>query len=538
MKVILLGIDGMTLDVLEPYLKADLLPNFQKVINNGSHGILRSTIPPITGPGWTSMATGKNPGKHGIFEFSRRKGYKKELVTKNTSVDAEPFWNILSRNGKKMIIANVPFTYPPDDINGIMFSGLMTPGTDTEFASPRNIKDEILRLIPDYQINVNKKATLYSDDKNELLNEVIKITKDTTTLMNHFMSKYPWELSFITYVGIDRLQHFWWDEVMSLDPKCVEVYKLMDDALGDILAKMDDDTVLLIASDHGFSAAEKTFYINAFLSRAGLLKFRRKKNAKKNSDKIKISEKFINTLLRQAGRLRIKERLPRPVVDYIVSILPTPFITEHNIDWENTKVFSMAPYGIISVNLKGREPKGTVKKKDAHALIEKLKKELMAEKDDETGENIIEAVFEGDQIYSPNSYDDAPDILILMNKGYAIDLRLGKNVLEKNTSRRRKISGDHNIDGMFAVYGGMIEKKRFNAAIYDIMPTILYLMGSAIPDDVDGSVLTEAINNEFIDNNKIIYEKARSFKHSEENVLSEEDTKKVEEALKNLGYME
>ncbi len=538
MKVILLGFDGMTLNILKPYIKAGVMPNFAKVLEEGSYGILRSTIPPITGPGWTSMFTGKNPGRHGVFEFFRRNGYKKELLTRSASPGAEPFWNILSKEGKRMLIANVPFTYPPDNINGIIYSGLMTPGTDSAFTSPPQVKEEILGLIPDYRVNVDEKLTLYSQDKDSLLKQVTKITEDTRTLMNHFMNKDDWEVSFITFTGSDVLQHFWWDEIVAMHPGCVEIYKMLDDSLGDMLKRMDDETVLLIASDHGFAGVKKAFHINNFLSQIGLLHFRRG-GVNDASHKANLLGLVVSRALRFSKFLDVKKNLPGPLVNYIKRILPLKQVLEENVDWEKTKAFAMAPYGSIAVNMKGREPKGIVEREDVPELFEQLKKELLLIKDDDTGKGIIKEVLRGDQLYLSNSYDDMPDFLVVMNDGYSINIRLGQGLLaDENMLESRKVSGDHNINGMFAAYGNIIKRERLDAEIYDIMPTILYLMGAAIPEDTDGRVLTEILDDEFVRKNEIRFEKAVDAKHSEANALSDEEAKIIEESLKNLGYMD
>ncbi len=536
MKVFFLGLDGLTLDVIGPYIGAGLLPNFKKVIDGGSSGILRSTIPPLTGPGWISLATGKNPGKHGIYEFRRRKGYETSIVTKSTSPYAEPVWKIVSRNGRKSAVINVPFTYPPDEIDGIMVSGLMTPGVDKEFVFPQEVKGELFGLVPDYRIDIDEELYLYSKDRSELVKEVYKLTTDGRKVMDHFMESRQWSLFFMVFTCPDRLQHFLWEEVVSMEPECVKCFQLLDEILGDVLKKMDDDTVLFIGSDHGFMRASKGFYINNFFKHLGLLNVRGNLKIKNDLAGRNISTYSIRSIIKKAGLLNFKKYLPSAFLDYIRKYLPSHGIKEGDFDYNKTKVFSSFVFGIVTVNLKGREPGGIVDEEDYDEIREMVKRELLAVKDPETDKNIVKDVFKGSEIYSSEYIDDRPDLVVVMNEGYSIIESLGGGILGENKIGSRYRTGDHERDGLFAVYGRNIKNRKVDAEIYDLTPTMLYLMGLAIPEDVDGRVLTEIISDEFIGKNEIRMEKTGEGGHSEESVLSEEETKKMERQLKHLGY--
>ena len=538
MRVFLLGLDGMTLRTVEPYVKADLLPNFKKIMEQGCYGILRSTIPSSTGPGWVSLATGKNPGKHGIYEFRKRQGYKVSLNTRSTSQNAEPLWDILSRNGAKVIMVNVPFSYPPNEVNGIMISGLMTPGIDTDFVFPKKFKQDIFKLIPDYQIDIDQELFLYSKDTDALLNEVLRVAGQRRKLMDHLLENKPWDFFFITFTGPDRIQHFLWNEVVSMDPKCVRFYKLLDDILGDILQNMDDDMALFVASDHGFMEASKSLYINNFLRDLGLLKLRKGSKVKDILTGLNVSTTAIRWVLKKMGLLSLKKLLPSFFLSYIRKFIPARGIMENEIDWANTKAFSLLVHGLVSINLKEREPNGIVERQQYDEICDKIRQELLSLKDPETGKNVVGAVFRGNEIYSPQCDGDSPDLLVVTNEGYSINENVGGNILGKNKIANRYTTGHHQNHGIFLAYGNIINNKRIDADIYDIMPTILYLMGKPIPEDVDGQVLTEVIRNNFVESNKIRFEKTTSRESSEESKLNEEETEKIERQLRNLGYIE
>ncbi|MHC4618293.1 MAG: alkaline phosphatase family protein [Planctomycetota bacterium] len=538
MKVFLLGLDGMTLRVIEPYIRAGLMPNLEKIIDSGSYGVLRSTIPSLTGPAWMSIATGKNPGKHGIYEFRRRTGYKTQLITKCDSAYAEPVWSIASRNGKRVIVVNVPFTYPPDRVNGIMISGLMTPGRDTSFVFPKEFKKDVLKLIPDYTFEIDQDLYLLSQDKNALLNEVLKITADGRKLMNYLLENHQWDFFFMVFVGPDRLQHFLWNEVIAAEPKCAECFRMLDDTLGDVMQKIDDRTVLFIVSDHGFMPANKGFYINNFFREMGLLQVHRNSRIRKYLPRLSISTIHVRWALRKLGLLDMRKHLPDSLLSRLRKLLPPTKLKNIDFDFHKTKVFSPLVYGIVCVNLKGREPHGIIEGQEYDELCKIVKDKLLGIKDPETGGNIVEAVWRGRDLYTPEHSSDMPDLIVVMREGYSIIDSLGDEILGPNRVGNRYRTGDHDQNGMWAAHGSAIANIKTDADIYDIMPTILYLMGMAIPHNVDGRVLKEIVHSTFTNENTIRFEQTESSTHAQAAVLSEDETERIRNRLKSLGYFE
>ncbi|HEX2477357.1 MAG TPA: alkaline phosphatase family protein, partial [Lacipirellulaceae bacterium] len=128
-RVFIVGWDGATFDLIKPWVERGLLPNIAATLENGAHGPLRSTLPPMTFPAWSSFMTGKNPGGHGIFDFMRPRPQSYDLEFVNGGQRKAPsFWRLLSDAGRKVISISVPCTYPPETVNGIMLSGFDAPG--------------------------------------------------------------------------------------------------------------------------------------------------------------------------------------------------------------------------------------------------------------------------------------------------------------------------------------------------------------------------------------------------------------------------
>src|SRR5437588_6486029 len=176
MRVLLFGVDGLTFRILNPLMGRGQLPNFQRLRDNGVQGVLKSTTPPLTPPAWMSISTGLSPAKHGVYDFweyeQTEKGPRAHVITHRKSGKA--IWNILSEWGKQVVIANVPMTYPPEPVNGIMLSGYMAPDMKANVAYPASFKEELLQAIPDYQIDLN--PAIAADQIGDPLVETLKMT--------------------------------------------------------------------------------------------------------------------------------------------------------------------------------------------------------------------------------------------------------------------------------------------------------------------------------------------------------------------------
>src|SRR5581483_7732614 len=235
MRVLLFGIDGLAFCVLDPMIERGLLPNFARVRNEGAWGILRSTTPPMTPPAWMSIATGLLPAGHGVYDFwgYERKGGGAKADAINhvaTGRDAgvvqrrgerigpaayvmthrrggKAIWNILSEWGKQVVVANVPLTYPPEPVNGIMLSGYMAPDTRANVTYPSSFKDELLRVAPNYQIDLDPAVS--GGQIGDPLAETLKMTRERLKMFRLALSK-GWDFCFLACSGADRIQHLRW----------------------------------------------------------------------------------------------------------------------------------------------------------------------------------------------------------------------------------------------------------------------------------------------------------------------------------------
>ncbi len=537
-RVMILGLDGLTHRVIQPYVSAGHLPNFQAILEGGASGTLKATVPAVTGPSWTSIATGRNPGKHGVFDFRRRRGYQTELGTRNMSLSAEPIWRAATRQGRRVIVADVPFTYPPDPVHGIMISGMMTPGTHADFIYPASFRKKLFTLAPQYQIDVDSSKHILSGNKQGLIDELFAMTSDRRKIINHFLREENWDLYFHVLVGTDRLQHVCWEDVMAMDAVCVDYYRLVDSILGDILGAMDERTALFLVSDHGFTASRKSFYINNFLRESGLLKLRTATSGKGlRLHRAVIRSPLLSAAVERIGLNRLKAFLPGPIRHALKQALPGASLAEDAVDWEQTKAFALYGYGMIFLNLCGREPSGIVPRQEAENVSRQIETALMQVRDPESQEPIVARVHRGSELYTPTEGIDTPDLVVTMRPGYSIREELGGDVLQAHKLGNLDISGDHDPDGILCAFGKPVGGDRCDASVYDIAPTALYLMGLPVPREMDGTVLQQMLNPERMEGRRIAYEDTDGVQQIQDGNLTDAERQRLTRYLQGLGYL-
>jgi len=484
-KVVVIGLDGGTFDLIKPWVKEGKLPNFKRILNEGSHGILESTIPPTTAVAWPSLYTGKNPGKHGIFYFVKKPGTSAErkLVSRK-EIKTDCIWDILSRYDKRSIFINCPVTYPPKKINGIMISGMLTP-ENGNYIYPENLKEGIEEIAEGYIIHTSQSKLPSSEEKavEKILEEVEKRGKVT----EYLYEKEDWDFFMVVFQATDKSQHKFWHK----NELIYRVYEKMDEILGYFIEKSNEDISLFIVSDHGFMGTKKIVKINKFLKDEGYLKTRKviktfmdtakeEKGDKKSSffSKIGFTGEKILVILKKLRLEKLKYYTPK----FIKSKIPT---SNMDVDYERSICYFGGGFG-------GSLQAITINKKLVEDKYEKVRSEIIEElkkiKDPENGKPVIKKIYSKEDVYAGPYVDDAPDTLFLLNEGYNASEFLKGDVIEN----LHRITGVHHMDGIFVSYGNdIISGKEIKANIVDVMPTILYYMDVPIPEDVDGRILKE-----------------------------------------------
>jgi predicted AlkP superfamily phosphohydrolase/phosphomutase len=552
-KVFVIGLDGATFDIIDPLIKQGELPNIQHLVQRGARANLESTIPPLSPVAWTSFMTGKNPGKHGVFDFFGRRTDNYNLEFYNaTSRGESPIWTLFSEAGKKVGVVNVPMTYPPDKVNGEMISGMDTPLYNSKFAHPPEIISELQRNIGGYLIEKTTSG-LDRDLANgpeAYIEEIHELIENRFNTTRYLMQKYDWDLFVIVFEATDRLQHFFWKYMDQNHPEYVadqknpfedliyDAYKKVDQKIGMLINGLDEDTTVVVLSDHGFGPICRSFRLNLWLSKKGYLSYREGFdvwNQEKRQSPLKRG-----ILLRTKNLLK-KSPVFKKVIKSNIDLIP-------NVDWSQTKSYSIGGFGNIYINLKGREPSGIVEPgKEYEDLRKELMGELMGIKDPENGKKVIKEVYKREDVYTGKFLERAPDILITWSDGYSCigereQIPPGIKTVNNELFSTHKWSGNHISPGILVIKGKDIKKNHHieNSDIIDIAPTILYLAGVDIPNDMDGKVIVDAINDDFLRANPFKYYKSILDKtqREEKEAYSEEEAEKVKDRLRGLGYLD
>jgi predicted AlkP superfamily phosphohydrolase/phosphomutase len=479
MQVLLFGVDGLTFRVLNPLLERGLLPNFQRVRDGGVHGVLKSTIPPMTPPAWMSISTGLSPAKHGVYDFweyeQTEQGPRAHVMTHRKGGKA--IWNILSEWGKQVVVVNVPMTYPPEPINGIMLSGYMAPDMSANVTYPASFKQELLRVIPDYQIDHTPGIT-----EAQILADTLQMTARRISMFRLLLSK-PWDFCFITFVGADRIQHQYWDEIMAFHPQAVEYYRLLDEALGMALDVLNAEDMLMVVSDHGFQGARRKFYTQEYLYRRGLLKMRSSIN-RRRAEFLGSARELVLTL-----RLRKLARLSRSLLSHAAAMAISEELKEANVpelDWANTHAWLQSSSGGIAgyADIFLDETLTEENIRDLAASLQEIR-------DPETGQPLVIAMHREDAFGTGPFAPRERHLILLSGENITLPTQLGRKSLWETGDFS---SGIHHPDGVLFLYGAKVKRGVTIAPshVYDVVPTILSYMGLPLPGDLDGKSMEEA----------------------------------------------
>lgn len=493
MPTIIFGVDGLTFRILHPLIERGDLPNFQRLSQEGCEAVLESKYPPLTPPAWMSLSTGLKPAGHGIYDFWEYEDQPEQGTARKARVQTrrkggKAIWNILSEYGKQVLVVNVPMTYPPEPINGIMVSGYMTPSSDVNFTYPTDFKEELFRVVPDYEIDLDF-SKIYTgkvdERKDKLIDATLRMTEGRIKLITHLLKERSWDFCYVAFMGPDRLQHPLWTNIHALEPRAIEYYRLLDAALGKMLEHLGPDDSIFVVSDHGFQGADSVFDINEYLHSKGLLTLSSEYQSQHGRANRRAALKHT---LKQMGLLALIRKVKKllksaGVVKTEAVHADKPLLND--IDWEHTLAYvpSYSGYGggyadVFLSNDLGEERLAE--------LCEGLKRQVHPK----TGKPLVDALYTtevfGTGPYAPRE----PHLIILPTDGITFRMNLGNKRFWDDAS---KIRGTHQKDGVLYAYGAGIKRgfKAPNAEIYDLVPTVLQGMKLPLPHSFDGRILNE-----------------------------------------------
>lgn len=460
-KVMIIGLDCAAPElVLDQWL--DELPNLRRLVGAGVSGRLHSTIPPITVPAWMSMMTGRDPGALGLYGFRNRAdhSYANLRIASSASICEPALWDMLGEHGKHSIVIGVPPTYPVRPIRGELVSCFLTPSDAQQFTHPAELGDEIRGLVGDYKVDAHGFRT---DDKERLLRDIYEMTEKRFKVARHLLATRPWDFFMMVEIGLDRIHHGFWqfmdaEHVLYPGPTRFqdairEYHRFLDGLVGGLLELADDDTCVLVVSDHGAKRMDGSIAINEWLLEQGYLVLRSYPTASTRFAKL-------------------------------------------DVDWQATRAWGEGGYyGRVFVNLRGREPFGAVEPAQYGALCQELKAALEAIPD-ASGKPLQTRAELPEQIY-PKVRNIAPDLLVFFGDLY---WRAAGTVGHGTVHLRENDTGpdgaNHDWRGIFAMAEGKAlrngrgqAEQRADLHLLDVAPTVLQAFGLPIPAPLQGRVV-------------------------------------------------
>jgi predicted AlkP superfamily phosphohydrolase/phosphomutase len=502
-------------------------------------GVLRSTTPPITPAAWTTFLTGKQPGKHGIIDFERYDVHSNKLAFNSTRCldHVRNLWSILGERGYKIGSVNVPMTFPAVPVNGFLVSGFETPGVNSHFVHPPEIKPELLERWPDPTLRAKWKRSAVRGDAvfADNLDYISRSFHQGADMTMWLAGRFGWDALMVVFKLTDNLQHKTWKYIdprwREGDPRRCDAVKncfaQADRALGILLdfARENDSTVLIV-SDHGHGSLEGKIHVNRLLEQWGYLVL--EGGAAQGSTRIR------HVWDRLRGRTKRFAREGNIADDLAVDFTKSRACVMHA---------GMA--GFLYVNLKGRQPCGIVDPNEYEQLRDELRARLLSEEcstshPDGLTVPLFPEVHKPEELYGCAREEQPwmPDLILIPYGSLAVVRKIrGSRVVKWLADDR--IEGTHRPDGIIAAVGpGVANGRKVNAHIADCAPTILTLLGQAVPDDMDGKVIEELFSAPPSVKFEAGKDTAEFHKSQPEAVYSEEQLQTLTDRLTDLGYLE
>lgn len=538
MRLVCLGVDGGAFELVRRWVEKGMLPNFERIMGEGAYGELISVIPPVSPQAWSSFMTGKNPGKHGIYGFRRLKPFSYEIEFNcGRYVRATTLWRLLSDRGKRVIVVNVPMTYPPEEVEGVLVSGMDAPGTGSDYTYPPELKRELDEITGGYIISQHFRGSLTSARRlRKALAEMLELTRTRVEVALELAKRYPADFLMVKFNAVDQSQHYFWSFMEGggeFSDAIYQAYKVIDDSIPRF-EKISE--YLMIMSDHGAGGhTGKFFYVNEWLRREGYLVKRR-------------GRKKLALRILEGGVPFLARVLPHRTKDTIRRLFPQlvsgSFSTMKfgRIKWSETRAFLGESLDGLRINLKGVFPEGTVEREGYQELREELASRLVKVKDSETGEVVVGRIYRREELYHGPYISGAPDLIVEpVDYAYTLSRRMPgeRTPVVAPAPAWRGIRGVHKREGIVFLKGkGVRRGYETKAHILDLAPTILYMMGEGIPEDYDGRLLEECFEEEVLRANPPTPAPPAGESRREPGEFTDKEAEDIGDRLRGLGYID
>ena len=557
-KVLVIGLDALTPRLVEKWVAEDRLPNIGRVMAEGAWGPMESVPNRNSAPAWSTMVTGLNPGKHGIYWFTEDdpKNYAYKFIN-GSYRRGKAFWRVLSEEGQNVGVINVPLSFPAEDVNGVFVSGVDSPSADDpRFTHPSDLRHEVKRAAGgEYYVYPALARYVIGGEADEGLRRLHSSIDKRAAVAEHLMTTKPWDTFMVVFTESDVVQHFFWrhmDEPADGDPAnhvdaIRDTYEHLDAVVGDLMKAVGPDTLVMLVSDHGARQEDGLARtLPSWLQHLGLLTYKTE-GGKANVRSLAYSAvtrafRKLDKTLPPEVKHKLSRRIPwlRRRVENMMSF--------GKLDWSKTIAYTDGKRPEIWINLKGRQSQGIVEPKDYDEVCGQIIERLTSGQCSRTGKPLVRKVLRRDEIYSGPFVDRSPDLIVQwMDEGSCLDIDYPDGTSFKLLKQHlpddpfdHLVNGGHDPYGIVALLGPGVKPGRLEGAqIADVAPTVLYLRDAPIPSDTDGKVLEGALSPDLLGSRQVRKGGQGSLSDEDDRTgYSSEEEQEVRERLQALGYVE
>jgi predicted AlkP superfamily phosphohydrolase/phosphomutase len=527
-RVLIIGLDGLGPQALDALLARGALPVIGGLISRGVRGVLASTVPPVTCPAWPTMCTGVGPGRHGVFSFVRREADGRARLASSADIAAPRFWQLAAAAGRRVATLYVPTMFPADAVLPLAVSGYPAPEREgAGSVHPPDAEAPLRAAIPAFQASPFLAFRAQGDESPQdarrrvITGAARADAHRVTTAFDYACRQGPPDLAMAVFSFPDHLFHAYYAAVTAgegatedlLDVRAAvdDAFRLIDEAVGRLVAGFGEPAAVLLVSDHGLVAKRGSLLVAEALRQAGLLK-----------------SAGLKYLLRRAMRARRTQ-------DIRHNLMADDPWTDAGLDWSRTR--ALAGYDheqAVFVNLAGRNPAGIVRPEQYDGVCSQVRDALLAVRDPATGDRPVRAVRRRDELYAGPYVNLAPDMVLELADGWQVRRKLawrmrGRPPLAPHTGP----GGVHHPDGILIAAGDAVRPgaRVEGAQIADIGATVLALAGLAPPEPLDGRPLEDVFA--FPSTQERVHPAAAAPAEG----YSEADEDEVARRLEDLGYL-
>jgi predicted AlkP superfamily phosphohydrolase/phosphomutase len=536
-KVLIVGLDGATWSLFAPWAESGRMPALAALMRRGTWGRLRSTVPALTLPAWSTFMTGKNPGAHGVYGFRRLpwNRYEGTGLANARDLRTTTIWDVGAAAGRRIGVINVPPSYPIRPVkDGFVVGCMLTPPGEV-FTSP----EDVARDLGEYEIDLPPPKNLRRSDADyrpralAYLDGMARQTRVRADATLRVMAARPVDALCVVFYAPDRVQHYFWEYVdparmarpdePAVRDAVLRVYDELDRGLGRLVDAVGPDTSIVLLSDHGFGdKPARSVRINRWLADHGHLRRRP-----------------LWTMRRRVVRKLFPEpwRSRYDTTDFIL------VDRARSHAWAETIFTGTAG---VWINVRGRYPQGCVAPGAEYETVRETIRRGLADLRDEEGRPVFAHVRRREDVYHGPFVDEAPDLVVECTPRYGVLFESLRRELRSpdlfGPFEELGYTGTHDPDGLYLFAGPPFAAlgQGDDHGIEAIAPTVLYALDVPIPRDLEAAPCTSAVRPEHLAANPPRYQDPlRGDGGAAETAWrSEADEERVADHLRALGYLE